>query len=111
MQKISDQPEFIKTIGEIKGAEEEYDRLIKEAREKADKMVRQAKEKIIAESTKASQEMVDFKNARLQEGSRTIEGKVQKLIQKAKDDGSKLSKKKLESAKVSKLVKNFLNSL
>lgn len=111
MPKTSDQPEFVKTIGEIKGAEEEYDRLILEAKQKADRILREAKEKIADERSKNSEKVVDFKNERLREGSKEIESEVQELIKKAKASSSKTSKKKLGAPAVTKLVKEFLDSL
>jgi vacuolar-type H+-ATPase subunit H len=109
--QTSSQPEFIKTIGEIKGAEEEYDRLILEAKEKADRVMREAKEKVADERAKNSDNIVKYKNEQLRAGSNEIETEVNELIDKAKDGSSKVSGKKLTPVQVGKLVKDFLNNL
>lgn len=109
--QTSSQPEFIKTIGEIKGAEEEYDRLILEAKQKADRVMREAKEKVADERAKSSDNIVKYKNEQLRAGSSEIESEVKELIDKAKKESSKASGKKLTPAAVGKLVKDFLNNL
>ena len=109
--QTSSQPEFIKTSGEIKGAEEEYDRLILEAKEKADKVMREAKEKVADERAKSSDNIVKYKNEQLRAGSSEIESEVKGLIDKAKKNSSNVSGKKLTPAAVSKLVKDFLSNL
>lgn len=111
MMQTSSQPEFIKTIGEIKGAEEEYDRLILEAKEKADRVLREAKEKVADERAKSSEGIVRYKNEQLRAGSSDIESEVKGLIDKAKKESSKTSGKILAPAAVGKLVKDFLGSL
>lgn len=109
--QTSSQPEFIKTIGEIKSAEEEYDRLILEAKEKADRVMREAKEKVADERAKNSDNIVKYKNEQLRAGSSEIESEVKELIDKAKKESSKVSGKKLTPAAVGKLVKEFLGNL
>ncbi len=47
MDKISEQSEFMKTVQEIKVAEEEYDHLITDAKQKADATLRKAKEQVM----------------------------------------------------------------
>jgi len=111
MQQNPKEPEFVKTIGEIKGAEEEHDRIITEAKEKADRILREAKERVVDENTKNSDNIVQYKNEKLRHGSTDIEGKVAGLIKKAKDDAAKTRKKSIASSDVSKLVKEFLDSL
>jgi vacuolar-type H+-ATPase subunit H len=109
--QTSSQPEFIKTIGEIKGAEEEYDRLILEAKEKADRILREAKEKVADERAKSSDNIVKYKNAQLRAGSSEIESKVKQLIDKAKKESSGMGSKKLPPTAIGKLVKDFLDNL
>lgn len=111
MHQASEEPAFVKTVKEIRGAEEEYDRLINSAKEKADKIMREAKEKTMEERMKNEEELVGLKNERLRNGSKEIEAEVGKIVEKAKDEGAKISKKKLESPAVSKLVKDFLGGL
>ncbi len=111
MHQASEQPEFMKTVKEIKDAEEAYDRLIASAKEKADKLVRDAKEKSMEERAKGDEEITAFKNERLRKGSKDIESEVEKLLADAKDGAGKLSQKKADQAAVSRFVKDFLNSL
>ncbi len=111
MHQTSKQPDFTKTIGEIKGAKEEYDRLILDAKQQADRILREAKEKISDERSEANERIVKLKNERLRAGSKEIEDEVQRLIKKAKDDSSKVRSEKLGASSVSKLVKEFLKSL
>jgi vacuolar-type H+-ATPase subunit H len=107
----SEHPEFMRTVKEIREAEEEYDRLINSAKEKAEKQVREAREKSLDERTKSEEETVAYKNERLRKGGKAIEGEVEEIISKAKDDAAKASKKKADPSFVSKLVKDFLNAL
>jgi vacuolar-type H+-ATPase subunit H len=109
--QTSNQPEFIKTIGEIKGAEEEYDRLILEAKQKADRILHEAKEKVADERAKNSDNTVKYKNEQLRAGSSKIEAKVNQLIEKAKKESSGTGSKRLTPTAVGKLVKDFLNNL
>ncbi|MFH1520024.1 MAG: hypothetical protein ABID61_00090 [Candidatus Micrarchaeota archaeon] len=111
MHQLSEHPEFIKTIQEIRDAEEEYDRLINSAKEKADKIMREAKEQISNQRMTNEQSITTYKNERLQDGSSEIETKVEEILSKAKDDGSKITKKKVEFVVVSKFVKEFLANL
>jgi vacuolar-type H+-ATPase subunit H len=111
MHQTPEHPEFMKTIKDIKEAEEEYDRLINSAKEKADKVMREAKERTLEERMKAEEEIVAYKNDRLKKGSSEIEAEVGKIVEKAKDEGSKISKSKPPATAVSKFVKEFLGSL
>ena len=111
MHETSEHPEFMKTIKEIRDAEEESDRIMNSAKEKADQVMREAKEKIAEERMKSEDELVSFKNDRLRNGSKEIDAEVEKILAKAKKDGESLNKKKLEAKSVTTLVKNFLGSL
>ena len=101
----------MKTVKEIRDAEEEYDRLIESARGKAENLVREAREKSLDERSKTEEEIVAFKNERLRKGSKEIEEEVEGILKKAKDEASRISKKKADSSFVSRLVKDFLGSL
>jgi vacuolar-type H+-ATPase subunit H len=101
----------MKTIKEIRDAEEEYDRLINSAKEKADKIMREARERTMDERRKSDEEITAYKNDRLRKGSKDIESEVEKIVAKAKDEGEKVGKKKPEASAVPKLVKDFLGSL
>jgi vacuolar-type H+-ATPase subunit H len=111
MQQPSGQPEFVKTVEDIRNAEDEYDRLINSAKENAEKTVRQARETAQDERTKLEEEIVSFKNEQLRKGSEGIESQVQKLVKKAHEDAAKISRKTLDAPAISKLVKDFLGSL
>lgn len=111
MHQISGHSEFMKTIKEIKDAEEEYDHLINSAKEKADRIMREAKEKILEERMKNEEELVAFKNERIRNGSREIEAEVAKIVEKAKEEAANMSKKKIEPSAVTKLVKDFLSTI
>jgi len=111
MHQTSEHPEFMKTIKEIRDAEEEYDRLINSAKEKADKILREARERTMEERLKNEEGLVAYKNERLRKGSKDIESEVEKIVDKAKEEGGKISKKKPESSAVPKLIKEFLSSL
>lgn len=111
MHKDTEQPEFIKTIREIRDAEEEYDRLINSAKEKADKIMREAKERTMEERMKGGEEITAYKNESLRRGSKDIEAEVARIVDKAKEEGARVSKKGMEKAAVTKLVRDFLGSL
>ena len=62
MHEASENPEFVKTIEEIRNAEGEYERLISEARAQADGIVRKAKETVHEEREKTEESVVNYKN-------------------------------------------------
>ncbi len=101
----------MKTVEEIKEAEEAYDRLIQSAKEKSGKMLRDAKEKLQEERAKGDEEVTAFRNERLRKGSKEIEDEVGKLLSAARDEAAKLGKKKADQPAVSRLVKDFLGNL
>ncbi|MBU0532146.1 hypothetical protein KKB44_01500 [Candidatus Micrarchaeota archaeon] len=107
----SENPEFMKTIEEIRDAEQEYDRIITEAQKRAERILRETKEKIYEEREKSEEQLVAFKNETVRNGSKDIETKVQSTVKKAKDEAEKITHKKLDKKEVSKLVKEFLNTL
>ncbi len=101
----------MKTVEEIKEAEEAYDRLILSAKDKAGKTLRDAKEKLQEERAKSDEEITAFRNERIRKGSKEIEDEVGKLLSAAKEDAAKLGKKKADQQTVSRLIKDFLGSL
>ena len=111
MHETPEHPEFMKTVEEIHDAEEEYDRIMNSAKEKADNVMREAKERIAEERMKSEEELVSLKNERLRNGSEQIDADVEKILAKAKKEGSSINKKKLDPKSVQTLVKNFLGSL
>jgi vacuolar-type H+-ATPase subunit H len=111
MHQASEQPEFMRTVKEIKDAEEAYDRLISAAKEKAEKAVREAKEKSIEERMKGEEAVTAYRNERIRKGSKEIEDEVGKLLAAAREDAEKLGKRKADQQAVSRLVKEFLDSL
>ncbi len=110
MHQASEEPVFVKTVKEIKGAEEEYDRLIASAKDRAAHAIREARESALRERTKAEEDAVAFKNSELKKGSEEIEAEVQKILVKTKEEGAKIGKKKIDGQAVTKLVKDFLSS-
>lgn len=111
MQQHSEPPEFMKTVKEIRDAEEERDRVISSSKEKAERILRDAKEKSLEQRVRSEESAVAFKNERLKKGSSEIEGDVEKIVKKARDEGAKVSKKGLDATAVTRLVKEFLGSL
>jgi vacuolar-type H+-ATPase subunit H len=111
MHQASEHPEFMRTIKEIRDAEEEYDRLIHSAKERADKIMREAKERIQAEHMKSEEEAVSFKDERIRKGNKEIDSEVGNILGSAKDEAGRIGKKKADSQTVSRLVKDFLGSL
>lgn len=111
MNKSSENPEFMKTIEDIRGAEKEYDRVISQAKEKADRILRNAKETVHEEREKTEEDIVALKDERIRGGSKEIESKVDSMVKKAKAEASQVSKKKVDSKAVTRLVKDFISSL
>lgn len=111
MNPTSQNPEFMKTIEDIRTAEKDYDSTITKAKEKAERVMRDAKEKVHEEREKTEKEIVDLKNERLRKGSKGIEADVQKMVDKAEEEAGGISSKKVNKKDVSKLMKDFLASL
>lgn len=108
MHQASEHPEFVKTVNEIRKAEEEQERLILSAKEKSNAIVRDARENAQKERLKTEEEIVAFKNAQLHKGSEAVEAEVQKILKKAKDEGAGIGKKGVNAPAVSRLVKELL---
>jgi vacuolar-type H+-ATPase subunit H len=111
MNENSENPEFMKTIDDIRDAEKEYDLIVTRANEKADSTHRKAKETIHEEREKIEKEIVEYKNEQIRDGSQEIESEVDNMVKKAKGDASQVSKMKLEKKSVLKFVKDFVSSL
>jgi vacuolar-type H+-ATPase subunit H len=101
-------PEFVKTVNEIRKAEEEQERLILSASEEAKKIVHEARESAQRERLKMEEELVAFKNSQLRKGSEEVEAEVQKILKKAKDDCAGLGKKGVSAQAIGKIVKDLL---
>jgi vacuolar-type H+-ATPase subunit H len=101
----------MKTIKDIRDAEEEHDRVIGSSKDKAERILREAREKALEERGRSGEELVSLKNERLKKGSADIEAEVRKIVKNAKDEGAGVSKKDLGQSAVSTLVKEFLDSL
>lgn len=106
----SDRSEFMKTVQEIKLAEEESDEILRSAKIQADKILRKAKEDVQNQRAKTDEEVVAMKNRLLEEGSRKIEAEVQTVIEKAKKEADGIRKKKLPKADIGNLAKEFISS-
>lgn len=111
MHETSDNPEFINTIEDIKNAEKEHDQILEKAKEKSDRVLRDAKEKVYEEREKTEQKIVETKNEKIRQGSKEIESEVQGMVDEGKTQANETTTKKLDKRGVSKLVKDFLNSL
>lgn len=106
----TERSEFMKTVQEIKLAEEESDEILRSAKIEADKILRKAKEDVQNQRAKTEEEVVKTKNQLLEVGSKKIESEVQKLIENAKKDAETIRKTKLSKADTQKLAKDFLKS-
>ena len=102
---------IMKTVEEIKSAEDEYDQVVSQAKEKADSILRKAKEEIADEKASVKDEMTEYKNEKLKAGKNDIEKDVKKTIENAKDGAETISKKKLGKPKVLSIGKSFMSQL
>ena len=105
----SERSDFMKTVGEIKLAEEESDEILKAAKIKADKILRTAKEDVQRQGAKNQEEVVALKNSLLEEGTKEIEKEVEKIISRSKKDADEIKKKKLSKKDTDALVKGFIS--
>ena len=106
-----DGSEFVKTIEDIRKAEENYDKRLQDAKHNAALILQKAKQQTNDEKVKRAEEVAVWKNSHLKSGNEEIEENVAKIVQKSREDSSKLSKKVLDSDAISKIAKDFLNSL
>ena len=104
----TERSDFMKTVGEIKLAEEESDEILKAAKLQADKILRKAKEDIQGMQAKTEEQIVSMKNKMLEDGSKNIEADVKKILDKAKKDADVVRKGKLAGKDIDSLVKSFL---
>jgi vacuolar-type H+-ATPase subunit H len=102
---------IIKTVGEIKSAEEKYDRIVARAKEKADSILRKAKEEIADERASVKEEITKYKNEKLKSGRDDIEKDVKKTVEKAKGEAEGISRKKLGKPKILSIGKSFISQL
>lgn len=109
MPEVSEHSDFMKTVQEIRSAEEEYDHLISEAKQKADAILRKAREQVLKERRKAHDAATAHKNERLKSGSDGIEREVDKILEKAKSEADGIRKKKSDQKFTHSLVKELLN--
>jgi vacuolar-type H+-ATPase subunit H len=105
----SDRSDFMKTVQEIKLAEEESDEILKAAKLEADRILRKAKEDVQSLKTKNEDMIVKLKNSMLDEGSREIESEVKKIVDKAKKEAEAIRKKKLAKKDIDLLVDELLS--
>ena len=111
MEKNPAQSVLMKTVGEIRSAEEKYDSVISEAKGEADKILRKAKEELAKEKASVKEEITKYKNEKLKSGKTSIEKDVKKTIEKAKDEADKIKAKKLAKTKVISVGKSFIAQL
>ncbi len=106
-----EQSDFTKVVDEIRAAEEQRDQIVSLAKSEASNIVMKAKEEILTERVRAEDAVTALKNERLKKGSVEIESSVKKMLEKSRDDGAKLSSKKLDAVTVSKLAVEFLGTI
>ncbi|MGV8085606.1 MAG: hypothetical protein ACP5N9_05130 [Candidatus Bilamarchaeum sp.] len=106
-----DGSEFVKTIEEIRKAEENYDKRLQDAKQNAALILQKAKQMANDEKLKRSEEVSSWKSNSIKSGNEEIEESVKKIVQKSREDSAKLGKKVLDGDAVSKIAKEFLNSL
>lgn len=111
MREKSDHPEFMKTVMEIKSAEEKRSKMISDSHAEADKIARQAREDILEARRRNEETIVAMKNSMLQEGAGAIEEETQALLKKTKAEAAKTAKMGLEAKDAQKLAAGFLQSL
>lgn len=102
---------IMKTVDEIRSAEEKYDKTITSAKERADGVLRKAKEEIAEERASVQEEITRHKNDMLRTGKNDIEKDVGKTLEKAKDEAEKIGRKKLSHAAVVSIGKSFVSQL
>jgi len=111
MEKNPAQSVLMKTVGEIRSAEDKYESTISEAKEKADSILRKAKEEIAKEKAAVKEEITKFKNEKLKAGKNSIEKDVKKTIEEAKDNAEKIKSKKLAKPKIVSIGRSFIAEL
>lgn len=102
---------IMKTVGEIRTAEDEYDKKISSAKEKSDSILREAREDIAEENAKMKEEITKYKNDKLRSGKNSIEKDVDKTIEEAKDSAETIRSKKVNKAKLLSIGKSFIAEL
>jgi len=102
---------IMKTVGEIRTAEEQYDKIISDAKSKSDSILRKAREEIADENAKMKEEITKFKNEKLRSGKSGIEKDVGKTIDKAKSDAETVKSKKMNKTKLLAIGKSFMSEL
>ncbi len=108
MTEDSERSDFMKTVDDIKLAEQESDEILKTAKMNADNILRKAKEDVQRQRASTEAKVVETKNSLLDKGSREIEDEVSKIVKSAKHDAEKIRTEKLAKKDVDKLVKEFL---
>jgi vacuolar-type H+-ATPase subunit H len=108
MTEPSEHSDFMKTVDEIKLAEQESDEILKAAKMNADKILRKAKEDVQRQKAEQDEKVVSMKNSLLDDGSKEIEKEVQKTLKEAGNKAEKVRKATLAKKDVDKLVKEFL---
>lgn len=108
MTETSEHSDFMKTVEEIKLAEQESDEILRAAKMNADNILRKAKEDVQRQRAAIGENVVAMKNAMLEKGNRDIEADVQKIVKDASHNADKMRKEKLASKDIDKLVKEFL---
>jgi len=104
----TERSDFMKTVEDIKLAEEEADEILKSAKMDADKILRKAKEDVQRQAAEHDEKIVSLKNSLLEKGSEEIENDVKKILKEATAKADKIRKERLAKKDVELLVKKFL---
>lgn len=107
----SDDSEFMKTVEDIKKAEEGADSIRADAKEKSEHIIKKGKESVLKTRSETNDEVVKLKNRLLHEGKDKIEKEVSHIISKAQSEGDGLRKKKIGKDDAVSLLKKFVLSL
>ncbi|MFA6531062.1 MAG: hypothetical protein WCT31_04985 [Candidatus Micrarchaeia archaeon] len=107
----SDDSEFMKTVEDIKKAEDSADSLKADAKEKSEHIIKKGKESVLKINSETNNEVIKLKNRLLHEGKDGIEKEVDHIVEKAHSEGESLRKKKIGKEDAISLLKQFVLSL
>ncbi|MEM2949073.1 MAG: hypothetical protein QW590_03455 [Candidatus Bilamarchaeaceae archaeon] len=108
MEKNPGQSVLMKTIEDIRNAEEKYDSILSASKEEAEKILRNAREKIAEERVKMEEEITAYKNRQLKDGREAIEQEVERILEKAKKEGEAIRKKRADEKKLISIAVSLL---
>ena|GEM_PF-2400198 len=101
---------LIRTIEDVKSAEEKAKQIKTSAEEKAQKILISSKKEAEEIKLKGEKEALELKEKRISEGKKITETEVTKIIGAAQKKAESIKKKKADSKAVSVLINDFVNS-